>query len=122
MDVPVVVGRTERRESMVKELKAALESFRRATHGKVRTNNMLKAGGSKARAQEPKLRAATKRGINEVMERPSRGTVETVPTGRGDDMEVTTDPVAVAAECCEFGKKRRGKLMPRWITVRSKLI
>ena len=78
-DVPVMVERTERREGAVKELKAALESFlRRATHGKVRTNNMLKAGGSKARAQERKV---TKREVNAVMERPARGTIETVPTG-----------------------------------------
>ena len=62
-DVPVVIERTDRRESSVKEVKAALASFRMATHGKVRTANMLKAGGAKARAQERKLRAATKRGL-----------------------------------------------------------
>ena len=78
VDVPEVIERTERREGAVKELKEALESFRRATHGKVRTNNMLKAGGSKARAQE---RKATKREVNAVMERPARGTIGTVPTG-----------------------------------------
>ena len=99
VDVPVVVERADRRERSVKEVKAALASFRMATHGKVWTENMLKAGGAKARAQERKLRAATKREINEVMERPARGTIETVSTGRGDDMEVITDPTAVAAEC-----------------------
>ena len=61
VDVPVVIERADRRESSVKEVKAALASFRMATHGKVRTDTMLKAGGSKARAQECKLRAATKR-------------------------------------------------------------
>ena len=75
---------------------------------------MLKAGGPKARAQERKLRAATKREINAVMERPARGTIETVSTGRGDDMEVITDPVAVAADCCEFGKRRMGSMQPKW--------
>ena len=114
VDVPVVIGRAERREGSVKELKAALASFRMSTHGKVRTNNMLKAGGAKARAQERKLRAATKREINAVMERPARGTIETVSTGRGDDMEVIADPVAVAAECCEFGKRRMGSMQPKW--------
>ena len=89
VDVPVVIERTERREGMVKELKAALASFRMAAHGKVRTNNMLEAGGPKARAQERKLRAATKREINAVRERPARGTTETVSTGREDDMEVS---------------------------------
>ena len=114
VDVLVVVERTERTERMVKKLKAAPESFRRATHGKVRTNNMPEAGGSKARAQERKLRAATKREINAVMERPARGTIETVPTGRGDDMEVITDPVAVAVEFCEFGKRRMGSIQTKW--------
>ena len=114
VDVPVVVERTERREGAVKELKAALISFRKATHGKVRTNNMLKADGAKARAQERKLRAATKREINAVMERPARGTIEAVSIGRGDDMEVVTDPVAVAEECCEFGKRRMGSMQPKW--------
>ena len=85
-----------------------------ATPGKVRANNMLKAGESKARAQERKLRVATKRAINAVMERPARGTIETVSTGRGDDMALITDPVAVAAECCEFGKRRMGSMQPKW--------
>ena len=114
IDVPVVIERAERREGTVKGLKAALASFRMATHGKVRTNSMSKAGGAKARAQERKLRAATKREINAVMERPARGTIETVSTGRGDDMEVITDPVAVAAECCGFGKRRVGSMQPKW--------
>ena len=98
----------------MKELKAASASFRMATHGKVRTKNMLKAGWAKARAQERKLRAATKREINAVVERHARGTMETVSMGRGDDMEVTTDPTAVAAECCEFGKRRMGSMQPKW--------
>ena len=75
---------------------------------------MLTAGGSKARTQECKLRAATKREINAVMERPAREMTETVSTGRGDDMEVITDPAAVAAECCEFGKGRMGSMQPKW--------
>ena len=48
------------------------------------------------------------------MERPARGTIATVSTGRGDDMEVITDPTAVAAECCEFGKRRIGSMQPKW--------
>ena len=63
---------------------------------------------------ERKLRAATKREIGAVMERPARGTIEAVYTGRGDDMEVITDPVAVASECCEFGKRSMGSMQPKW--------
>ena len=114
VDVPVVIERAERREGSVKDLKAAFASFRMTTHGKVRTKNMLKAGGAKASAQERKLRAATKRVINAVMERPARGTIETVSKGRGDDMEVITDPTAAAAECCEFGKRRMGSMQRKW--------
>ena len=91
-----------------------MENFRRATHGKVRTNNILEAGGSKARAQERKLRAATKRELNAVIEHPARETIEAVSKRRGDDLEVITDPVAVAAECCEFGKRRMGSMQPKW--------
>jgi hypothetical protein len=29
-------------------------------------------------------------------------------------MEVITDPVAVAEECCEFGKSRMGSMQPKW--------
>ena len=29
-------------------------------------------------------------------------------------MEVITDPVAVAAECYEFGKRRMGSMQPKW--------
>ena len=29
-------------------------------------------------------------------------------------MEVATDPAAVAAECCEFGKRRMGSMQPKW--------
>ena len=29
-------------------------------------------------------------------------------------MEVITDPAAVAAECCEFGKRRMGSMQPKW--------
>ena len=57
-----------------------------------------------------------KREIDAAMERPTRGTIETVPTGRGGDMAVITDPVAVAEEYCEFGKslvKRRSRVLRR---------
>ena len=29
-------------------------------------------------------------------------------------MEVITDPEAVAAGCCEFGKRRMGSMQPKW--------
>ena len=29
-------------------------------------------------------------------------------------MKAITDPVAVAAECCEFGKRRMGSMQPKW--------
>jgi len=102
------------RENAVRELRKFLKATRRSTQGKQRTENLLQSGGKSAAAQERKLRAATKREINAVMERPPRTTIDSLATGRGDDVEVLTDPVEVARECCEFGTRRMGSMQPKW--------
>ena len=102
------------RENVVRELRKFLKATRRSTQGKQRTENLLQSGGKSAAAQERKLRAATKREINAVMERPPRTTIDSLATGRGDDVEVLTDPVEVARECCEFGTRRMGSMQPKW--------
>ena len=76
--------------------------------------SLLKAGGDSARAQDRKLRAAIKREIDQVMNRPSRGTIETVSVGQGEDLDVMTDSVDVSRECCSFGTKRMGSMQPKW--------
>ena len=81
------------RENTVRELRKFLKVTRGTTQGKQRTENLLQSGGKFAAAQERKLRAATKREINAVMERPPHTTIGSLATGRDDDMEVLTDPV-----------------------------
>ena len=71
------------RENVVRELRKFLKATRRSTQGKQRTENLLQSGGKSAAAQERKLRAATKREINAVMERPPRTTIDSLATGRG---------------------------------------
>ena len=114
VDLPTIPEKDESRAATVAELKTLLKTLRLATQGKRRVQNLLAAGGNPARAQERKLRAATKREIDMVMERPSRGTIETVSVGQGEDLEVMTDPTDVARVCCSFGTKRMGSMQPKW--------
>ena len=37
-----------------------------------------------------------------------------MPTGKGDDVEIVTDPVKVSRECCGFGTRRMGLMQPKW--------
>ena len=76
---------------------------------------MLKSTVTTARAQESKLRAAAKRDINAVMERFPRGAIESVTVGTGDGVDVLTDPVDVAVECCEFSARRMSSMQPKWV-------
>lgn len=75
---------------------------------------MLKAGVTTARAQERKLRAAAKRDINAAMERSPRSAIESVTVGTGDDVDVLTESVDVAVECCEFSARRMSTMQPKW--------
>ena len=100
--VATIADDDELRELTVSNLRESLRVVRLEVHGKRRVGNMLISSVSAARAQESKLRAAAKRDINAVMERSPRGAIEPVTVGTGDGVDVLTDPVAVAVECCEF--------------------
>ena len=106
-------------------INAETKLFRLGVHGKQRARNLLRAGVSSARAQERKLRAATKRDINAVMERTPRGAIESITVGSGDGVSVLTDPVEVAVQCCEFSARRIGAMQPKcchlWLRPRAKL-
>ena len=67
-----------------------------------------------AKAKTMRLRAATKREIGVVMDRPVRQVLSTVRTGSGATRRVITDPEAVAAECCEWSARRMGLMQPKW--------
>ena len=74
--------------------------------GRSRARLILNSGGVSGKSQESKQWAATKRGINAVMERSVRGAVASVTGGVGDEAEVFTDPVEVAREYCEWNDRR----------------
>ena len=48
------------------------------------------------------------------MERSPRGAIESVTVGTGDSVDVLTDPVDVAVECCEFSARRMSSMQPKW--------
>ena len=48
------------------------------------------------------------------MEHPPRYAIESVTVGTGDGVDVLTDPVDVAVECCEFSARRMSSMQPKW--------
>ena len=118
VDVPVVIERADRRESSVigegTEGSAGKFQDGDARQGSDRKHDEGWRGeGEGSGTQTTSGDKERDQRSNAVMERPARGTIETVPTGRGDDMEVITDPAAVAVECCGFGKRRMGSMQPK---------
>ena len=88
-----------RKEEVATKLLEERGSFRRLLQGRNRVRCMLVERGNKtAKAQTRRLRAATKREIGVVMDRPVRQVLSTVQTGSGATRRVITDPEAVAAE------------------------
>ena len=114
MRVATIVEDDDLRELTVKTLRESLRVVRLDVHGRQRFHNMLKTGVPTARVQERKLRAAAKRGISAVMECSLRGAIESVTVGTGDGVDVLTDPVDVAVECCEFSARRMSTMQPKW--------
>ena len=75
---------------------------------------MLERGNKTAKAQTRRLRAATKREIDVVMDRAVRQVLATVQTGSGPTRKVITDPVAVATECSNWSARRMDLMQPKW--------
>ena len=96
-DVRVIAG-GEGAGAIISRLEGILECKRKKLHGRERTQYILDAGGASAKSQEKKQRAATKRDINAVMEKPVRGAIATVTVGAGVEAEVLTQPIEVAKE------------------------
>jgi hypothetical protein len=114
VQVATIVDDDEPRELTVKNLRESLRVVRLEVHDRKHVSSMLKAGVTIARAQERKLRAATKRGINAVIERSPRGAIESVTVGAGDEVDVLTDPADVAVGCCEFSARRMSTMQSKW--------
>ena len=101
--------------AVVTKLLEERDSFRRLLQGRDRVRYMILERGNKtAKAQTRRLRAATKREIGVVMDRPVRQVLATVQTGSGATRRVITDPVAVAAECRKWSACRMDLMQPKW--------
>ena len=103
-----------RKDAVVDKLLEQRDSFRRLLQGRDRVRYMLERGDKAAKAQTRRLRAATKREIDVVMDRPVRQVLATVQTGSGATRRVITDPVAVATECCNWSARRMDLMQPKW--------
>jgi hypothetical protein len=104
----------EDESAVVDSATTILKRKRLELQGRNRAQLILNSGGSSAKSQENKQRAATKRDVNAVMERSVRGAVASVTVGAGDAAEVLTDPLEVARECCEWSDRRMSLMQPKW--------
>ena len=75
---------------------------------------VAESGTSSSKSLTQRNRAATKRGINAIMERHCRTTLSTVTVGTRKGVEVLTEPAQVARECCDYGTCRFGSMEPKW--------
>ena len=80
-----------RKDAVVATLLGERDSFRRLLQGRDRVRYMMERGNKSAKAQTRRLRAATKREIDVVMDRPVRQVLATVQTGSGSTRRVITD-------------------------------
>jgi hypothetical protein len=75
---------------------------------------VAESGTSSSKSLTQRKRAATKREINTIMERPYRTTLSAVAVGTQKDVEVLTEPAQVARECCDYGTRRFGFVRMTW--------
>ena len=72
------------------------------------------SGTSSSKSLKQRKRAATKREVNAIMERPCRSTLSAVTVGAHQDVEVLTEPTHVAQKCCDYGTRRFRSIEPKW--------
>ena len=72
------------------------------------------SGTSSAKSLKQRKRAATKREVDVIMERPCRSTLSAATVGADQGVEVLTEPTQVAQECCDYSTRRFGSMEPKW--------
>jgi len=73
------------------------------------------SGTASTKSLRQRKRAATKREVDAIMERPCRSTpLSAVTVGAGDGEDVLTEPTEIAKECCDYGTRRFGSMEPKW--------
>ena len=72
------------------------------------------SGTSSFKSLTQRKRAATKREVDAIMERPCRSTLSAVTVGVSQEVEVLTETTQVAQACCDYGTRRFRSMEPNW--------
>ena len=111
--IGVVSPRTPRAELLAHFI-GVRRQLRKNLQGKRRAQMVHDSGTASTKSLRQRKRAATKREVDAIMERPCRSTLSAVTVGTGDRVDVLTEPTEVAQECCDYGTRRFGSMEPKW--------
>ena len=113
--VPIgVVSPTTPTAELLAHFIGVRRQLRKNLQGKRRVQMVNDSGTSSTKSLRQRKRAATKREVDAIMERPCRSTLSAVTVGAGDGEDVLTEPTEVAQECCDYGTRRFGSMEPKW--------
>ena len=113
--VPIgVINPATPRSELRAHLVGVRRQLRKNLQGKRRMQMVDDSGTFSTKSLRQRKRAATKREVGAIMERPCRSTLSAVTVGTGQDVEVLTGPTQVAQECCDYGTRRLGSMEPKW--------
>ena len=109
-----VINPATPRSELLAHLIRVRRQLRKNLQGKRRMQMVDDSGTSSTKSLKQRKRAATKREVDAIMERPCRSTLSAVTVGSDMDLEVLTEPAQVAQECCDYGTRRFGPMEPKW--------
>ena len=113
--VPIgVINPAMPKPELLAHLIAVRRQLRKNLQGKRRMQMVNDSGTASTKPLGQRKRAATKREVDAIMERPCRSTLSAVTVGSGQHVDVLTEPTEVAQECCEYGTRRFGSMEPKW--------
>ena len=101
------------RAELLAHLIGVRRQLRKNLQGKRRVQMVNDSGTTSTKPLRQRKRAATKREVDAIMERPCRSTLSAVTVGTGEEVDVLTEPTEVAQECCDYGKRRFGSMEPK---------
>ena len=113
MPIGVISPATPRAE-LLAHLIGVRRQLRKNLQGKRRVQMMNDSGTTSTKSLRQRKRAAAKREVDAIMERPCRSTLSAVTVGTGEGVDVLTEPTEVAQECCDYGTRRFGSMEPKW--------
>ena len=102
------------RSELLAHLIGVRRQLRKNLQGKRRLQMVDDSDTTSTKSLRQRKRAATKREVGAIVERPCRSTLSAVTVGSSQNVDVLTDPVQVAQECCDYGTRRLGSMEPKW--------